>query len=159
MGRVRDDHLGPGRALGVVPRPHEQEAGELPGGAGRRLQCRGRHPGDGAEGLLELNQQAEPTLGQRCRRSRVHTGQAGQGGDGVAHLGVVLHGAGAEWVGTEVDRVLPVGQPGEVGHEIAFGHLDEAERLGAPVSLRNDLFDVHLGDPGRAQGVGGTPGL
>ncbi len=99
MCRVGNDHLGPHRSLGLVPRPHEQQAGELPGGTGCRLQRRGCHPGDGTEGFLELDEKGEPPLDERCRCRRMHAGQSGQGGDCVAHLGVVLHGAGAERVG------------------------------------------------------------
>ena len=66
VGRVGDDHLGADRTLGLVPRPHEQQPGELPRRPGRRLE-RGRgHAGDLAEDRLQLDQQGQPSLGREA---------------------------------------------------------------------------------------------
>ena len=81
-------------------------------------------------------------------RGRVDVGQAGQRGRVVAQLGVVLHGARPERVGAEVDRVLPVGQPGEVGDQVALGHLGAAaaaRRAGARPGTSSSA--VHSGTP------------
>ena len=76
VGRVRDDHPVPGLPPGPVVRPHQQQPGQLPRRAGRRLQ-RGRgHPGHLAQRLFELDEDLQPALAQRRRRARVHTGQA-----------------------------------------------------------------------------------
>ena len=75
----------------------------------------------------------------------------GQSGHGVTDLGVVLHGARPERVGPEVDRELPVGQSGEVGHQVALGHLGQGNRLTAEVSLGNELLERNLGDPRGAE--------
>ena len=95
-------------------------------------------------------QQLQPALGAALgRRGRVDAGQAGQGGDVVAELRVVLHGARPERVGAEVDRVLPVGQPGEVGDQVALGDLGAA----APGSSRQPSGRDQL----RRAGHSGTP--
>ena len=47
-------------------------------------------------------------------------------------------------------------QPGEVGHQVAFGHLGQRDRLGvAAMAVGDELVEGHLGDPGGAQ----LPGL
>ena len=53
----------------------------------------------------------------------------GQRGRVVAELRVVLHGARPERIGAQVDRVLAVGQPGDVGDQVTLGHLGERDRL------------------------------
>ena len=110
-------------------------------------------------GLFQLDQQLQPALGQRGRRRRVDVGQAGQAGHGVADLGVVLHGARPERVGAEVDRELPVAQPGEVGHQVALGHLGQRQRRGAAMVGRDQLLERPLGDAGRPQLPAPPPGL
>ena len=111
----------------VVPGPHEQQPGQLAGRPGGRLQGGGGHAGDLAQRLFQLDQQLQPALGAGGRGGRVDLGQAGQGGHRVADLGVVLHGARAQRVGPEVDRELPVAEPGEVADEVALGHLGQRQ--------------------------------
>ena len=117
------------------------------------------HAGDLAQRGLQLDQQLEPALGERRRRAGVDPGQAGEGGHGVADLGVVLHRARTERVGPEVDRELAVAQPGEVADQVALGHLGQGHRLGAPVLGRDQLVEPPLGDPGRPQLPAAPPGL
>ena len=159
VGGVGDDDLVAGPALGGVPRPHQQQAGQLAGGAGGRLEGGGRHAGDLAEDLLQLHQQAQPPLGQRGGRRRVDPGQAGEGGHRVADLGVVLHGARPERVGPEVHRELAVGQPGEVGHQVALGDLGHRHRLGPQVLGRQQVGEGGLGDAGGAERPGAPAGV
>ena len=108
--RVRDQHLGRRPARLLVPGAHYQQPGQLTGGAGGRLQGRRVHARDTAQGVGQVPQELQPSLGVWRRRGRVHAAKPGQGGRLVAHLGVVLHRARPEGVSPEVDRVLPVGQ-------------------------------------------------
>ena len=82
-----------------------------------------------------------------ARRRRVDVGQPGQGGDGVAHLGVVLHGARAERVGAEVDGELAVAEPGEVADEVALGDLGQRRRRGAAVAAGTSSSSGDSGTP------------
>ena len=91
-----------------------------------RLQRGGGHPGHLAQGLLELHHQRQPALGVSDAGAAGCT-PASPGSDGhrVADLGVVLHGARPQRVGPEIDRELAVGQAGEVGDQVALGHLGQ----------------------------------
>ena len=103
-----------GSALGVVPGPHEQQAGQLAGRAGRRLQGGGGHAGDLAQGLLELDAAArsQPWV-RRGRRGRVDAGQARAGAARSSHsLGLYFMVHEPERVGAEVDGVLAVASGG-----------------------------------------------
>ena len=128
MRRVRDQDPTPTIAVRLVVRGHQQQARQLAGRTGRGLQRGCCHPRHLAQGVLELDHQLEPTLRHARRRSRVDVRQAGHRRDRVAQLGVVLHGAGPERVGPEVDRELPVAQPGEVGNQISLRHLGDVRR-------------------------------
>ena len=133
VGRVRDHDPWRDAAVGVVVGAHQQEPGQLAGRAGRRLQRRGVHAGDRAQGVLELHEQLEPPLARRAGVAGWTSARPGQGGDLVADLRVVLHRARPERVGAEVDRELPVLEPGEVRHQVALGHLGQRDRLVAPM--------------------------
>ena len=89
-GDTRDTALA---TLRLVPRPHEQQPGQLAGCAGRRLQRDGVHAGDLAQAAAERVEQLEPPLRQRGRGGRVDAGQPRERRGVVAQLGVVLHGA------------------------------------------------------------------
>ena len=157
MGRVRDDDLVALAALRLVPRPHQQQTGQLAGGAGGRLEGGGGHAGHLAQRLLEFDQESEPALGHRRGSGRVDTGQAGQPRHRVTHLRVVLHGARPERVGAQVDGELPVGEAGEVGHQVAFGHLGHLDGSVPPVGLGHEFVDRHLRDARRPERPGPTP--
>ena len=120
---------------------HQQEPRQLPGRAGGRLERRGGHAGDGAELLFQRRQQFQPTLGELGGRARVHGVESGVVRHGVTELGVVLHGARTERVHPEVDRELPMREPGEVGHQIALrdlGHVTTSPlRWAAGISFAN----------------------
>src|SRR5664279_6438879 len=117
--------------------PAAGAAGELTGRTRGGLQRGGGHAGDLAQRLLQLHQQGEPALGERGGRGRVYAGQAGEPGHRVAYLGVVLHGARPQGIGTEVHRELAMREAGEVGHQVPFGHLGHRPRLMATVAVGN----------------------
>ena len=52
-----------------------------------------------------------------------------QGGRILQHLGVVLHGAGAERIEVGVHRKIAAGQVGEMPHQIEFGNFGQPGRL------------------------------
>ncbi len=122
-----------------------------PAAPGGRLHGGGGHPGDLAQGGLELDEKLEPALDAVGGRGRMDIGEAGERGDRVADLGVVLHGARAQGVGAQIDGELAVAQAGEVSHQIAFGHLGEVQRDAAAMGFGNELVERGLGDAGGAQ--------
>ena len=150
--------LVPDVSPGLVPGAHEEESRELAGCTGGGLQCGGGHPGDLAQRDFELDQELEPALGAVGGGGGMDVGQAGQHGDGVTDLGVVLHRARAQWVGTEIDRELAVAQAGEMADEVAFRDLGECHRGCPAVHLGDDLFDGGLGDTRGAQLPGPASG-
>ena len=127
-----------------------------------RLQGGRRHAGDLAQGVVQVtSSSSQPWVSER-RRRRVDTGRArAVRPTVVAELGVVLHRARTERVGAEVDRVLAVRQPGEVGDQVTLGHLGQrAPGSSAQVPGRDQL----VGRPLRARRWCGTdqaapPGL
>jgi hypothetical protein len=151
VGRVGDDHLRGRPTLRRVPRPHQQQTGQLPRRPGGRLQGDVGHAGDLAQGLAQAHEELDPTLRQRGRRRRVHVREPRQRRGVVAQLRVVLHGAGPERVGAEVHGVLAGRQPREVGHEVALGHLGQRERLVGQVPGRHQLLGGPLGQAGGAE--------
>ena len=145
VGRVRDENLARRASLAPVPRPHDEQAGQLARRSGRRLKGGGVHPGDAAQGIGKAPQQRQPALGIRGRCGRVGPGQPGQRRRLVADLGVVLHGARPQRVSAQVDRVLAVGQPGHVGDEVALGDLGQDGGLRPQFLRRDQLFGGPLG--------------
>ena len=118
------------RPCWLVPRPHQQQAGELTRRARRRLQ-RGGVPCPVT--AHRMSPRSASSSSQPCVSAGGAAGwtsaSPGSRRGVVAELGVVLHRAAAQRVGAEVDRVLPVGEPGEVGDEVALGHLGDRRRL------------------------------
>ena len=93
-------------------------------------------------------------------RGRMGRGQAGQGGGVVAQLGVVFHGARPERVGAQVDRVLPVGQAGDVGDQVPLGDLGQRDRLVAQASRPGPARSAsHSGTPVVRNDQARRPGL
>ena len=128
VGGVGDDHLGPG---GVPPALvvllHHQQGGELPVGPGGGLEGHGLHAGDLAQELLRQIEHLQAALDGVGALEGVDAGEAGQGGHLVIHLGVVLHGAGAQGVEPVVHPVGPALQGGIVPGQVHLGDLGKAE--------------------------------
>ena len=113
------------RALGQPKPPVDQSDGAgstvlLEVGASRRLEGHPGQAGQLLEGVLQAPQDLEGALDLLGRLGRVQAGEAGQGGDRLGDLGVVLHGARAERVEAQVDREVAVGQAGVVAHQVAL---------------------------------------
>ena len=53
----------------------------------------------------------------------MRVGQAGDAGHGFVHPCVVFHGAGAQRIHSQVDGVVPGGEPGEVADDLKLAHL------------------------------------
>ena len=109
-------------ALLVVGLDH-QNAGELTVGPCRGLQADPVHARDVEEGLLGLVHQAEHTLHFVFCLVRMQVAEAREAGHLLVEFGVVLHGAGAQWIEPGVDRVVKVRQSGEVAHDLELAEL------------------------------------
>ena len=127
--------------LGLAPvgevRPHEHEAGELALRARRGLERDRVQPAHLGEDLLEPPHELERALGCLLLLVRVQVAEAGQVDDALVHPRVVLHRARAERVEAGVDAEVPVGERGEVAHELRLGDLRQARRLPARQLLGN----------------------
>ena len=139
---------------GVVPGPHQQQAGELAGRAGRRLQGGRVHAGDLAQRTLQVASSSSQPWVEVAGRGGWTSARPGSEAAVVAELGVVLHRARAERVGAEVDRgVLAVGEAGEVGDQVALGDLGQTGGSQPAVSAGHQLVGRPLG---HASGRGTT---
>jgi len=94
--------------LGVTFGRLDHVSDELALRACERLSGHARQAGDAFEPFLNLVQDHEATLGVLDRCLGVEVGKAGEAGGPVVDLGVVLHGAGAEWVAAVVGAYVEV---------------------------------------------------
>jgi hypothetical protein len=123
VSRVRDDDPLAHVALSLVEGPHDQQTRELPLSAGRGLEGKAGHARRVAERLLERPQQFERTLGQLVPRVRMQVREARHRRSFFGHLRVVFHRARSQRVGADVDRPVPLGEPGEVAHQVPLAHF------------------------------------
>ena len=136
--RVGDDDLPPLLALAArgEVRADEQQPGQLPLGAGRRLErdrVEARHL---REDLLQPPHQLERALRPVLLLQRVQPGEPRERGEPLVDARVVLHRAGAERIEAGVDAEVAGRELGEVAHELELRHLGQARRLGAAELLR-----------------------
>ena len=102
-----------------VERAHDEQAGELPAGAGGRLERRPGHPRDLAERALQAPEQLERALDRVVGLVRVQPLEPRERRDGLRDLRVVLHRARPERVEAGVHPVVDLRQPREVPDEVA----------------------------------------
>ena len=70
----------------------------------------------------------------------------GQTGDQLMHLGVVLHGAGAQREEARVDAVIPAGKAGEVANHVELGEFRHSiEFVADEVTFKPRRTEVGLG--------------
>ena len=115
----------------------EQHAGELAVRAGATAAARraaGRR--SRASALLELVHQLQRALGALGVLQRVQARVAGQRGDALVQLRVVLHRARAERVEAGVEVEVALGEPVVVADDLRLGDLRQLRRLGAAEAAR-----------------------
>ena len=153
VGGVGREDLGAVLAAVLVVGAGEQHAGELAVRAGARLEADVREARDLAQRLLELVHQLQRALGALGVLRRVQAGVAGQRGDALVQLRVVLHRARAERVEAGVEVEVALGEPVVVADDLRLGDLGELGRLGAAEVLGQQVVlvrDVELGGDERA---------
>ena len=131
VGGVGREDLGAVLAAVLVVGAGQQHAGELAVRAGARLEADVREAGDLAERLLELPHQLQRALGALRVLRGVQAGVAGQRGDALVQLRVVLHRARAERVEAGVEVEVALREPVVVADDLRLGDLGELGRLGA----------------------------
>ncbi len=144
VGAVRGvgrQHLRAVLAAVLVVGARQQQAGELAVGAGARLERDVRHAGDLAERLLQAVHQLERALRPRRILQRVQAGVAGQAGDPLVQLRVVLHRARPERIEAGVEIEVALRQAVVVAHDLRLGDLRQLRRLGAPQRGRDQLVE------------------
>ena len=126
--RVGNENLLARIALRLVPRARQQDAGELAVRAGRRLQRDRVHAGDLEQAALQQIDDFQNALRQRLGPVRMRLGQAFDARHKLIDARVVLHGAGAQRIHAEVDRVVPGGEPREVADDLDLAQLGQQPR-------------------------------
>src|SRR5437660_2141141 len=98
-------------------RAHHQQAGELAVSPGGRLQRDRIHTGDFEETVAESLDDAQCALRNLLWLVRMTVGNSLKARNHFVHARVVLHGAGAERIHTEIDSVIPGGQAREMTND------------------------------------------
>jgi hypothetical protein len=139
MCAIRHQHLGALLAFSSGPMvcARHEHAGQLALRPGRRLQADGGQAGDLLQQLGQQPLQLQAALCQRVGIERVRVGQARQPRRPLIDLGVVLHGARAEWVEAQVDGVVQVRQPVEMTQQVKLADLGQMRRLDSPLVGRD----------------------
>ena len=127
MRRLRHDDLAASRIIArSMIGPDHRHAGELALRAGHGRETDPLHAGDVLEHLLQLVHAGEKSLG--LGRERMAPQEFRQHGVGIAGLGVVLHGAGAQGIKMRIDREVELRQTREVPHHLQLGDLGQRRR-------------------------------
>ena len=144
-------------ALLVVGADHHESC-EFSLGARCRLQRHAVHARDFRELHREFVAELEEALLERDGLHGVSRGEAREACRPLVELRVVLHGAGAERVETQVDRCVPGREASEVAHHIDLGDLGQAGDV-VPQSLGGqDAAWIDAGNVGFWYGVADAPG-
>ena len=141
--RVGDDDLFARIAAALVVCPRQQNAGELAVCAGRRLQRDAVHARDLDQAFTQLLHLPERGVAQALGLVRVRLVQAFQPRDGLVDARVVLHGARAERIHAEVDRVVPRRQPREVANDLDFAQLGHDAQVVAADGVAEQGSGIH----------------
>ncbi len=134
MRRIWNENFFPWIPLALQVSANEKQPGQFALRSRCGLQCDGVHAGDFQQALLEQLQNLQAAL-------RKFVGLIGMfGRDAIeprhefVHTRVVLHGAGAQRVHAEIDRVIPGGKTREVPHDFDFADFGKAfDAAGASV--------------------------
>ena len=105
---------------------NHQQAGEFALRAGGGLQRGGVHAGDREQAFLQIVKDAQAALGDFAGLFGMFGGEAFEARDEFVDARVVFHGAGAERVHAQIDRVIPGGKAGEVADHFDFADFGEA---------------------------------
>ena len=114
--------------------------------------------GDLGEPEAQRVHELERALDQVLGLVGVQPAQARQRGDALADLGVVLHRARAQRIGSRLDAVVARRQLGEVAHEIDLGDLGQARRPAAQRDAGEQLVHRGLGHARCGEAVGAAAG-
>ena len=153
VSRVGDDDLAPRISPGLMIGADQQDAGELPVRARRRLQRYGVHSGDVEQAGLQQANDLERSLGKRLGLVRMRFGDALKARDEFVDPRVVLHGAAAQRVHAQIDGIVPGGEAGEVADDLDLAQLGHNAQVRAG-SFAQQAFRIHFGHIQRGHLVG-----
>src|SRR4029077_11080989 len=129
-------------ALLLEVRADQQQTGELALRAGGGLQSDGVHAGDFEQALLEQAKDFQAALRKLLRLVGMLGGDAVKSRPEFVDPRVVLHGAGAEGIHAEVDRVVPGGEAREVANDFDFADFGESLNALAAVILAESFGGI-----------------
>ncbi len=142
---IRHNHGSTWISAGVQHGSDQQHAGQFPMRARRGLEGHRIHTSDLKKRPLQLREDFHRALRERLRLVRMNPTQAFRASDQFVDARVVLHGAGAERVHSQVDRVVPSGEAREVADRIHFAHFRKASDLGAHIPGAEHLGEIDSG--------------
>ena len=158
VGAVGDEDLGPLLApIAEIGRGDEQ-GGQLALGAGRRLEAHRVQPRDLGEHLLELEEELEQSLQRPLILIGMLRTEAGQPGQSLVPLRVVLHRARAERVEVRVDRHVERRQVRVVPDDVQLAQLGQGGRRGRSMRLGDHRGERPVRDVRLRQDRRGPPG-
>ena len=153
MGGVGHHDLAALFSLPLVVGADHHDAGELALGARGGLERHAIHSADLGELPLEAVEVLQQPLGNGDGLEGMGRAEAGETGDPLVELRVVLHGAGAEGIGSQIHGGVPGGESREVPYHLDLGELGQARDLVADGVGGQLRPGVDLGNVERRQRV------
>ena len=147
VGTVGDQHdLALVMTLRLMPGHDGLDSAEFAMRTRGGRQRAGIHAADPFQHALQLIHEQQRALDRFDRLQRMDVDKAVQPAEFFTDLRVVFHGAGAERVETVVQRVIQLGEVGEVTHHVRFGKLRQRQLFpnqpGGQFSFRDVAFRI-----------------
>ena len=155
VGAVGDQDLGAFFALVAEVGGGDEQGGEFALSAGGGLEADGVEPGDLGQVVLKFEEDLEHALERGFGLVGVEVQEAGQAGQALVSLGVVLHGTGAKRVEVGVDRHVGDGEVRVVADDVELAEFGQRGGGGGQVAGGQQVCRGGLGRrPGRGQHAG-----
>jgi len=131
--RVGNQHLFSRVPVFFMVGADEKQSGKFALRTSCGLQGNRVHGGDFEQALFKQRKNFQATLRQFLRLGRVFGREAGQPRNMLVHPRVVFHGAGAEWVHSQINGVIPRGKTREVTDYFDFADFRKTFHAAATV--------------------------
>ena len=129
---------------------NHQQSREFAVCAGGGLQGDGVHAGDFGQAFAQSLDDAQRALRNTFRLVGMSVGQALEAHHQFVHARVVLHGARTQGIHSQIDGVVPGGDPGEVADDFDLAHFGHVAQIFS-FGRSQERGGVHLGNIERRQ--------
>ena len=129
MGGIGNQNLLARISLGLVIRANHQQPGHLAMRARGGLQSDRVHAGDFDQLLAQRLDNLQRTLRNLLRLVGMPIRNSLDPRHGFVHARVVLHGARAQRIHAQIDRVVPRGKPREVANDLNLAHFGHVAQI------------------------------